>query len=452
MESFPPPDYPLPLARSPSLLTRYLARAPQWVLAFYAAFAAFAAYFAMYGFRRPFTAATYAGSFFETGVALKTSFVLSQLIGYAISKWIGVKVCSEATKNRRGVLLVAFILASEAGLVLFGLLPGSWKFVGFFLNGLPLGMIWGLVVGYLEGRRCSDLVLAALCGSFIVSSAAVKDIGRWLMATAGINETWMPAATGLLFLPIFVAAVAALGQLPPPDALDEAARAHREPMGKSERRAFLLRFAPGLGALFLCYFCLTSYRDFRDGYEAEIFQSLGYGKEITGLFSRTEIWVAVGSLLGLACINLFRDNRRALMAAFTIMLAGMAILLGATWLWQAGQLSGLAWVAATGLGAYLAYVPINAVLFERLMAASGMAGTAVFGIQLADSIGYTGTTLVLLYKDLGQRSISHLQFFQQFTWILGALGLVLLGYCILFFHRQAHPLPSPPSPPPCDNA
>ena len=54
---------------------------------------------------------------------------------------------------------------------------------------------------------------------------------------------------------------------------------------------------------------------------------------------------------------------------------------------------------AVGLGMYLAYVPFGAVLFERMMAASRFSGTAVFAIQLADGIGYTGSVLVQLFRD-----------------------------------------------------
>ena len=47
-----------------------------------------------------------------------------------------------------------------------------------FLNGLPLGMVFGLVVSYLEGRRQTEALAAALTASFIVSSGVVKSVGR----------------------------------------------------------------------------------------------------------------------------------------------------------------------------------------------------------------------------------------------------------------------------------
>jgi hypothetical protein len=407
----------------------------------FAAFAAFACYFSMYAFRKPFTAAAFDGmSFAGSDLQLKTAFVLSQIIGYTLSKYIGVKVCSETTRGNRAGMLIKLILASLVALVLFAVLPGSWKVAAMFLNGLPLGMVWGLVVAYLEGRRCSDFVMAALCGSFIVASAAVKDVGRWLMSGWQVPENWMPAATGALFLPVFLLAVYLLSSLPEPDAQDKAARKPREAMDKAARHAFLRRYAWGMVLLLVFYFFLTAYRDFRDNYGVEIFRSLGYGADQTALFTRSEIPVAVASLAALALLNGTRKNRLALLLTYGFMMLGMAVLVAATLAMTQGRIEGLTWMICTGLGAYLAYVPINAVLFERLMAATGSAGTAVFGIQLADSVGYTGSALIQLFKDLGNPTGTHLAYFSNFSLALGIGGFLLsAGGAIYFYHRTAHP-------------
>src|SRR5262249_45161950 len=186
-----------------------------------AATPAFSTSFGRYGFRKPFAAAEFAGmAFGGTQVTLKTAFVISQIIGYTLSKYIGIKVCSEATGRRRAALLVGLVLSAEAALVLFAVVPADLKVVALFANGLPLGRVWVLVVSYLEGGRTSEVLLAALSCSFIVASGVVKDVGRWLMATQGVSETWMPAATGLLFLPLFLVSVWLLQQLPQPDARD----------------------------------------------------------------------------------------------------------------------------------------------------------------------------------------------------------------------------------------
>src|SRR5213083_2927085 len=206
-------------------LTHWLQKAPAPVFATYAIVAAFSTYFCMYAFRKPFAAAKFEGEFFlGTTVALKTAIVISQIVGYALSKYIGIKVCSEVSPTRRAITLVALIGWAELALVAYGLVPNNLKVAAIFLNGLPLGMVWGLVVWYLEGRRTSKVLLAGLSCSYIVSSGMVKDLGRAMMegdaaewwrrvpligspigaALGRVSEGWMPAVTGLHFMPVFL--------------------------------------------------------------------------------------------------------------------------------------------------------------------------------------------------------------------------------------------------------
>src|SRR2546426_3084991 len=209
------------------MLTSWLENAPAPLFAAYAITAAFSTYFCMYAFRKPFAAAKFEGEFFlNSAVALKTAIVISQIIGYALSKYIGIKVCSEVSPTRRSITLVALIAWAELALVAYGLVPNNLKVAAIFFNGLPLGMVWGLVVWYLEGRRTSELLLAGLSCSYIVSSGIVKDIGRAMMeggvagwggqvpgvgegggsALGKVSENWRPACMGVHFVPPFLAA------------------------------------------------------------------------------------------------------------------------------------------------------------------------------------------------------------------------------------------------------
>ena len=94
----------------------------------YAIFAAFTTYFCMYAFRKPFAAASYEGTkFLGSEIDAKTAFVIAQIIGYTISKFAGMKICSETGREGRGGLLVKLILAAWASLVLFAVLPQNLK-------------------------------------------------------------------------------------------------------------------------------------------------------------------------------------------------------------------------------------------------------------------------------------------------------------------------------------
>src|SRR5262249_48967486 len=151
-------------------------------------------------------------------------------LGYTVSKYVGIKICPEAESGRRAGMLVFLILCAEAALALFAILPPNLKVVAIFCNGLPLGMVWGLVVWYLEGRLTSELLLAGLACSYIVSSGAVKDVGRYLMTAHGVSEVIMPMLTGLLFLPLFLLSVWLLDRLPQPTTADKTARVCRSTM------------------------------------------------------------------------------------------------------------------------------------------------------------------------------------------------------------------------------
>lgn len=461
-------------------LTRALADAHPLALTLYGAFASFGVYFCMFAFRKPFTVAQYEGktfldAFLDSPIQLKSALVTSQIIGYALAKWVGVKFCSEATRGARARMLTLLILMAEFMLLLFAWLPPDWKVVAMFLNGLPLGMVWGLVVLYLEGRRTSEALLAGLSCSYILASGVTKDIGRDLMAgrdwltifsinlpdalsfgargplnvnlpnpfalsgagDSGVSEFWMPFCTGLLFLPPFLVAVWLLDQMPEPSKEDQLARVRREPMDRPRRRAFVRRFLPGVVMLLVAYFFVTAYRDFRDIFGAEIFSALG--EERPGTFSRSESWVTLGVLSALAALVFIRDNRWGLVGAFLIMTSGAALLGVGTLLFDAGRVSGATWMILTGLGVYLAYVPYGSVLFDRLIASTGVVGTAVFAIYLADFVGYVGTIGVMQYKDLSYAKISHLDFFRGFSYFLSILATVTLAVSCIYFvwgHRS----------------
>ena len=413
-------------------ITRWLANSRPAVFTAYAMATSFATYFCMYAFRKPFSAAEYHGlKFLGTGIELKTAFVIGQIVGYALSKYLGIKVCPEVSRARRPVMLVGLIACAQLSLLLFAVLPNNLKVLAIFFNGLPLGMVWGLVVWYLEGRQKSELLLAALSCSFIVASGEVKDVGRALMRH-GVGEFWMPFVTGIVFLPLFLLSTWLLDQLPGPTREDEAARVAREPMHAAARASFVRRFLGGLIPLLLVYFFLTAYRDFRDNFGAELFDQLGYGGQ-KAIFTKSELPVAFGVMICLAALNLVKDNRRGLLAAFGLMAAGLLIMGVATLLLDMRLISGLSWMILIGFGSYLAYVPYGSVLFDRMIASTRFAGTAVFAIYLADAIGYTGSVGVQLLKDLGDPTATRLAFFRTFTYLLSAFGAAILLAAAAYF-------------------
>jgi len=205
-----------------------------------------------------------------------------------------------------------------------------------------------------------------------------------------------------------------------------------------ERHAFVQHFVLGLLLLFVAYFFLTAYRDFRDNYGVELLTELGHGQDKT-IFSKTEMPVAFGVMLCLALLNTVKDNRKGLIATFGLMLFGICVMGGATVLLDMNLISGLAWMILIGLGAYLTYVPFGSVLFDRMIASTRAVGTAVFAIYVADALGYTGSIGVQLYKDLFAGDESKLEFFRRYTYFMVAIGIVCLAVSCVYFFSISRP-------------
>lgn len=413
-------------------LRSWIGRQPDFVFIVIATLAAFSTYSCMYAFRKPFTATGFDGMSFW-GVDYKILLITSQVIGYTLSKFIGIKVVSEMSNERRAPAILLYILLAGISLFFFALVPAPANIIFLFLNGLPLGMVWGLVFSYLEGRRYTEVLGAGLCVTFIISSGFVKSVGSFVMLEWNTSEFWMPLVTGLLFvIPLFIS-VWLLDQIPPPDQRDVRARTKRKPMNRMQRFAFLKRFAVGMILLVITYAFLTAFRDFRDNFAAEIWTALGYGDE-PHIFTTAEVPVAIGVLVLLATLMFVRSNINALQLNFALIGLGGALVGISTLAYSQGAMNGVSWMVLTGLGSYLGYIPFNAILFDRLIAAFKYVSNVGFAIYIADAFGYLSSVGLLFYKNFGEPDLSWLEFFQRIC-MATSVAVVTLSVCsMLYFH------------------
>lgn len=408
-----------------------------------AGLAAFGTYFCMYAFRKPYTAADFAeADSLPFGLNFKIALLIAQVIGYALSKFIGIKVISELRDRYRNALLIGCIAVAELALVGFGLSrDSSWSLLFLFLNGLPLGLIWGIVFSYLEGRRTTEILGSVLCASFIISSGVVKSIGAYLMLSWAVSPYWMPAVVGALFLPPLLFFAWLLQQLPPPSPADEAARTPRVPMDGRRRWDLFSRLWLGLIAIIAYYICVGAYRDIRDNFAVEIWTALGYG-DTPAVFTVAELPIAALTLVALALTTLIPSSRRALHFYHGLILFSTLLIVAATSAYQSGLLAGSYWMVLVGAGLYLGYVPLNAIYFDRLIAAFRYAAVAGFLIYLADAAGYAGSIAVLFYRNFGTGELDWLPFFVQMSYWVGTVGSVCVTVAWWDFHRRLSRLPT----------
>ncbi len=304
----------------------------QFTFLLYSSIAAFGAYFCMYAFRKPFTVARF-DHLQVLGVDYKIVLILLQVLGYATSKFIGIKVISELTPSNRKLYFLGLIIISEAALLLFAIVPAPYNVVFMFMNGLPLGMIWGIVFSYLEGRKTTEILGIILCTSFIVSSGVVKSIGMWVMQAWGVSEFWMPVVTGALFFPPLLLFIFLLEKIPVPTAEDIAEKTERVPMNRAERKRVFRQFALPFSFLILFYTLLTAFRDFRDNFARELWDSIGYTGDVS-VYSKSEIIVSLIVLVIFGALYFIKNNIKALYTYHYILLLGIVTLAVSTFLFS----------------------------------------------------------------------------------------------------------------------
>jgi hypothetical protein len=408
--------------------------------------AAFGAYFCMYGFRRPFTAGKFAETSF-LGLDYYLVLVAAQVLGYTLSKFLGIKVIAEIRPHRRVAMILGLIAAAEVALLLFALTPSPINFVWLFCNGVPLGMVFGLVLGFLEGRRHTEALAAGLCTSFIVADGVTRSVGAYLLQ-AGVSEHWMPFTAGLLFVPPLLLFTWMLTRIPRPSRQDVAARSERTPMNGAERWSFFRRYAAGLTMLVLVYLLITILRSVRGDFARRIWDSMGVSDQ-PAVFAESEIAVGAGVLLLNGSAVLIRDNRRAFFFGLALA-AGGAALVGASLLgFQADALSPFAFMVLLGLGLYLPYIAVHTTIFERLIAMTRDRGNIGYLMYLADSFGYLGYVGVLFARNALDPAGNFLPFFLALSGIIAGACLVLLVPCWYYFatHPATRPEPSPAATP-----
>src|SRR4051812_32665005 len=88
------------------IITQWLRRMPIAGFTLYTSLAAFCLYTCVYAFRKTFAAAAFDGLLFA-GVGYKIWMVIFQVIGYAVSKFAGIKIIAElkATGRAQGILV-----------------------------------------------------------------------------------------------------------------------------------------------------------------------------------------------------------------------------------------------------------------------------------------------------------------------------------------------------------
>ncbi|MET3113165.1 MFS family permease [Pedobacter sp. CG_S7] len=400
----------------------------------YAAIVVFLAYTMIFGFRKSFTVATFDG-IMVAGYSYKTMLVISQVLGYMLAKFYGIKYISELKRTGRGTIILVLTAISWLSWLCFALVPVPYNIAFLFINGFPLGMLWGVVFSYIEGRRGTDFIGATLAVSFIFASGFVRTAGGWLMLEFQLSEFWVPFYTGLLFAVPLLLFVYLMEKIPPPEVQDISERMERTPMSAAQRNTFLKTFLPGLIACILIYTFATIFRDIRDNFGAEMWKEMGYFNQ-PAIFTKTETPITLIILVLIGSMVMIRNSFKALMVAHGFIGLGFLLAGLSTIAFINNHSSPLCWMTTVGLGLYMVYIPFNAVFFERLIATFRYSGNVGFLIYLADSFGYIGSVGVLFSKEILRVQMNWVSFFSNSVIVLSVIGLLLTVFSALYFKMK----------------
>lgn len=390
----------------------------------YAGGAALLSYSLVYALRKPFTAATFDGmELFGMDYKIATSII--QILGYMVAKFIGIKLISELKREGRLKFILVSITVAELSLVLFGCLPRPFNVAALFFNGLSLGCMWGILFSFLEGRRVTDL-LASLFGlSIAVSSGTAKSIGLFVVNTLHISEFWMPAFIGAIALPLLAGLGWLLNSLPKPNEEDKALRVERVTLNKQQRFELFRKFAPALILLFFANLFLTVLQDVKEDFLVKIIDIKAAGFS-SWIFAKVDGVVTVIILIVFGLLAFVKSNIKVLAVLLVLVIAGALTLSFVAFNYNALQLSPLVWLFIQSLCLYFSYLSFQTIFFDRFIACFRINGNVGFFIAMIDAIGYTGTVLVLVFKEFFNPDLDWLEFYNAMA---GTVGVVC---CVAF--------------------
>ena len=396
--------------------------------------AALLSYSLVYALRKPFTAATFDGLDFF-GMDYKTATSIIQISGYLISKFIGIKLISELKKENRLKFIISSVAIAELSLILFGALPRPFNVFALFFNGLSLGCMWGVIFSFLEGRRVTDLLASLMGLSIAVSSGTAKSIGLFVMNNLGIGEFWMPALIGAFAFPLLSGLGWLMTRMPQPTKEDIEQRTERVTLDGKARLNIFKNFMTVLVMLFFANLLITVLQDIKEDFLVKILDVKAAGLS-SWVFAKVDASVTVIILIMFGLMSLIKSNIKVLCLLLGLVSCGTATLSFLAFNHSSLQISPIIWLFLQSLSLYTVYLSFQTIFFDRFIACFKIKGNVGFFIITLDFIGYTGTVLVLIFKEFLNPGIDWLEFYNFMSGYIGIICCV--AFCssaIYLIHR-----------------
>jgi hypothetical protein len=376
------------------------------------------------------------------GLEYKILLVAFFLFGYTTSKFYGIKFIPEVDPKKRGYWIVGLCGVAEIFLIIFGFVKYPYGFIPQILSGIALGPMWGLTFAYLEGRQYSEVMAAGMGVSTIVSSGILKSISKGLLDTGWIGEYWMPPFVGACFFPLLLLFVFCLESLPDPSEDDVDVKTERVQMDGDDRIRYIKEFWPAVITLTALYIFISAYRDTRDNFSVELYESLNVDEGAI-VFTISEFIVGFSICIPIIVFTFMKINIWYLVAYFCLMWIGEGTLLIWTILIDTGHMKGLYYMVLIGVSTYIAEMPFNGILGDLILALFKYRANSSLFMYITDSFGYAASIVLLLIKNLASPNLSWGEFFIKCSYVVVAvvisLSIVSLVYLVIKLNRWTFP-------------
>lgn len=400
---------------------------------------AFSTYSCMYAIRKPFSAFLYDETLL--GWNIKNWMVLAQLLGYTLSKFTGIRWIGKLNRTTRRLQLITMLFIAAMALWIIPFCdPMFWPIL-MLVNGFPLGMVWGIVFSYVEGRDLTEFIGAILACTFVFTSGFVKFLTLSMseyFQMSGVHATATISALSCVLACFFSFF---LEKIPGPTEDETKRHAPRIELSLKDQKRFFLENLRFLVPAIFIYMILTFLRDFRDNFFAEL---LNYSHSFDGAtIAKYETIITLVLLSGIPLISKIRNHLIAIQLTFITALFGGILNLLSYGLYTSNYISGSLLVLSSGLGLYAGYILINISIMNRIVGYHQKPGNCGFLMYAADSSGYLVSLLVMGIA-LFQQEIS-MPWFEIYEKMLiaGSLSIVIIAiYPILFIQKLTYTLKS----------
>ncbi|MCC8154444.1 MAG: DUF5690 family protein [Tannerellaceae bacterium] len=394
--------------------------------------AALLSYTMVYALRKPYTAALFEGiQIFD--MDYKVVVTITQIIGYVLSKFIGIKLISELKKEKRLTYILFFGCAAEGSLLLFGWLPTPYNLGAMFINGLSLGCMWGILFSFLEGRRLTDILASLLGVSILFSSGLAKSAGLYVMNTWHVPEFWMPALVGGIALPVLIFLAWTLQKLPEPNQEDITLKSKRETMNSQARWQLYKEYLPFLTILFIANVVLVVLRDIKEDFLVNIIDVSGHS---SWLFAQIDTIITAIILTIFGLMVFIKDNLKALSILLILIILGMGCMTFISFNHSRLELSPITWLFIQSLCLYMGYLSFQTIFFDRFIACFRIKGNVGFFIAINDFLGYLGTVIVLVMKEMLSPDLNWRVFFDYLSASVGVICTISFIYCLYYLQQR----------------